>query len=209
MNKRMRQITMLCLLGFAIGTASAWVEIHNKEGAGSLSKIEPAAGPSLAGAEIGGPFSLTNQDGIPVSEETYAGDYKLVFFGFTHCPDVCPAGLEKMALALEELGAAADSVQPIFITIDPQRDTPEVMKEYVAMYHPRLVGLTGTPEQLKTVQASYKVYAAKAEGATPETYTMNHSAYIFLMGPGGEPLTMFTAEDSPSDMVKEMKTLMR
>jgi cytochrome oxidase Cu insertion factor (SCO1/SenC/PrrC family) len=204
MNKRIRQIALLAVLGFTIGTASAWYEVNEAQNTASYANIEPASGSPLAGAAIGGPFSLVDHNGKAVTEKDYAGNYKLVFFGFTSCPDVCPAGLEKMSAALKTLGPKAEEIQPLFITIDPERDTPEVMKEYVAMFHPRLTGLTGSVEQVDAVLAAYKVYAAKAEGGDPENYLMNHSAYTFLMGPDGQPLTMFGAEDAPGAMAKEI-----
>lgn len=211
MNKRIRQVAMLSLLGFIIGTAMAWYQVNEEISAGNANayaKIEPAAGASLAGSAIGGDFTLTDQDGKQVSAKDYEGSYKLVYFGYTSCPDVCPAGLKKIASAMSALGPKAKDVQPIFITIDPQRDTPDVMKQYVEMFHPKLVGLTGTPEQVKAVEAEYKVYSEKAHDPAMNGYTMNHSSYTYFMGPDNKPLTMFSSQDTPADMVKGMMQIM-
>ncbi len=207
MNRHVRQMALLCFFGFALGTISAWIEVNRM--ADRVALIEPAAGTSLAGAAIGGSFSLINQDGAPVTEQTYAGAYQLVFFGFTNCPEICPAGLGKMTAALDSLGKEAEGIQPLFITVDPQRDTPEVMKEYVAQFHPRLAGLTGSDEQIGAVQSAYKVYAAKVDGATAGSYSMDHSAYTFFMSPDGQPLTMFSSEGTPDAMAKEMRQILR
>ena len=203
MKKRIQQISMLCLLGVILGTAAAWVQVRNDAGA-SFAQIEPAAGNAMADADIGGSFTLTDHHGTVVTEKNYADRYKLVFFGFTYCPDICPAGLQKIAAALEKIGSDAEKIQPLFITIDPARDTPEVMREYVAMFHPGLIGLTGSTEQIKQVESAYKVYAAKVEDPNLSDYTMNHSSYTFLMSPDNQLVSLFSADDSPADMAAEI-----
>lgn len=200
MKNRFLKVAVLCLMGFFIGASIA---LYNAEDHSAvLSAIEPAAGRALSGADVGGPFTLTDHNGNTVTEQDYSGSYKLVFFGFTHCPDICPAGLKKMTTVIQALGEQGEAVQPLFITIDPGRDTPEVMKQYVEMYHPRLVGLTGSEEQLNEVKEAYKVYAAKAEDPALTEYTMNHSSYIFLMSPEGGLVEIFTTADTTADMVK-------
>lgn len=199
MNRRIKQIALLSVLGFIIGTASAWVQVSRETGA-ALSKISPAAGNELSAASIGGPFSLIDQDGNAVTEKTYADAYRLVFFGFSTCPDVCPTELQKMAATLAALGPDADRIQPLFITTDPERDTPEILKEYVALFHPRLSGLTGSKEQIAAAQDAYKVYAAKIDD--PEAaggITMNHSSFTFFMGPDDRPLAIFSTDDTPAE----------
>ncbi len=208
MGNRFRQITMLALLGFFLGTASAWHQVSKEQDAGyQVAQIEPAAGTSLMGSEIGGPFTLIDHEGRQVTERNYEGSYKLIFFGFTYCPDVCPVELRKMAEAMKEMGPVAANIQPIFITTDPARDTPETMKQYVKMFHPRLVGLTGSPDELKKVRDEYKVYAAKVEDPKLSDYTMNHSSYMFLMGPDNEPLALFTTQDSPADIAQDVQNI--
>ncbi|MGE0007192.1 MAG: SCO family protein [Parvibaculaceae bacterium] len=144
-------------------------------------------------ALVGGPFTLTDHNGKRVTDQDFRGKYMLIFFGFTYCPDVCPSELQVMSAALDKLGPAADEIQPIFITIDPARDTPEAMKLYVANFHPRLIGLTGSPEDIARVAKAYRVYYAKAKGSESETdYLMDHSTILYLMGPDGKFVKHFT-----------------
>lgn len=157
---------------------------------------------STGKAQVGGPFTLVNQDGETVTEETYRGKYMLIYFGFTFCPDVCPTELGFMTAALDQIGDKAEKVQPIFITIDPERDTPEVMARYVKLFSPRLVGLTGTPEQIDNVAKSYHVFYRKAEDEHSTDYTMDHSSIVFLMGPDGEYLKLFPPQTPPDKMAE-------
>ena len=143
-------------------------------------------------ALIGGPFTLTNQKGERVTDETFRGKYMLVSFGYTSCPDVCPAELQLMSNAMDLLGTKSEKVTPIFITIDPERDTVTQIAGYVENFHPRMVGLTGTPEEVKGTASAYRVYYAKAEGAsTASGYLMDHSTFLYLMDPQGQYVTHF------------------
>lgn len=143
-------------------------------------------------ALVGGPFELTNQDGKRVTDADFRGRYMLVFFGYTYCPDVCPTTLQLMTQALEKLGPRAANIQPVFITIDPERDTPEVMKSYVSNFGAGLVGLTGSSEDIAKVARAYRVYFQKAQGGDAKTYLMDHSSIIYLMGPDGRFVKHFT-----------------
>ena len=145
-------------------------------------------------ARIGGPFTLTDQDGETVTEETYAGKFKLVFFGYTFCPDVCPTTLTDISNVMQELGAKSDQVVPLFVSVDPQRDTPAHLKEYVGFFDQRIQALTGTPEQIKDVAEAYKVYYKKAQQNPddPGDYLMDHSSVVYLMGPEGRFRTHFS-----------------
>jgi cytochrome oxidase Cu insertion factor (SCO1/SenC/PrrC family) len=151
-------------------------------------------GPQGSGtALIGGPFTMVNQKGETVTEKTYAGQYTLVFFGFTFCPDVCPTELQVITAALNQMGADAEKITPIFVTVDPERDTPAVMANYVTSFHPRLQGLTGTPEQVAAMAKAYHIFYQKVPDAkNPKDYEMDHSAIIYLMGPDGKFLKHFT-----------------
>lgn len=193
-----------------IGTAPTEIALNNAaDDVGSAPETPPVADPTkpaVAGAALGGPFSLTDHNGVAVTHESWPDKYKLVFFGFTHCPDICPAALDKITAALNTAGVPAERIQPLFITIDPSRDTTEVMKEYLSTYHPSILGLTGTEEQLKQAEDSYKVYAAKVDGADAENYTMAHSSYVFLMSPTDELLDIFKDEDPASLMAEKLST---
>lgn len=143
-------------------------------------------------ALVGGPFTLTDQTGRKVTEKDFLGKYMLVFFGYTYCPDICPTELQVMSAALDSLGTKADVIQPVFITIDPQRDTPEVLKQYVGNFHPRLAGLTGTPEEIASVAKTYRVFFSRVENSASDTYLMDHSTIMYLMDPQGRFLKHFS-----------------
>ena len=141
-------------------------------------------------ALVGGPFSLVGADGKTVTDQDFRGRYMLVFFGFTHCPDICPAELQVIAEALDKLGDKAAKVVPIFITVDPERDDPKTMGEYVKSFGPNFVGLTGSPEAIAAAAKAYRVAYAKVENKeNKDNYTIDHSALAYLMGPDGQYIT--------------------
>lgn len=158
---------------------------------------------------VGGPFTLQNGDGKTVTDRDFRGKYVLVYFGYTFCPDVCPTTLSEVANALDRLGAKADRLQPIFITVDPKRDTPDVVKQYAAAFTPRLIGLTGTPEQIASVAQTYRVYYAEHRtGAGPNDYTMDHSSILYLMGPDGRFIAPIRADESGAQIATDLDRLM-
>ncbi|MCP4387098.1 MAG: SCO family protein [Gammaproteobacteria bacterium] len=139
-----------------------------------------------------GPFALVDHRGKPITDDDFRGNFMLVFFGYTFCPDVCPMDLQIIAQTLDELGKAGDQVQPIFITVDPARDTPEVMAEYANHFHPRLIGLTGTRQQTAEAARKYGVISMKIiDQDNPESYSINHSALTYLLGPDGKFVAAF------------------
>jgi cytochrome oxidase Cu insertion factor (SCO1/SenC/PrrC family) len=142
-------------------------------------------------ALIGGPFTLTDHKGARVTDETFRGKYMLVSFGYTFCPDICPAELQLMSNAMELLGPKAEKVTPIFVTIDPERDTVPQIASYIENFDPRMVGLTGTPEEVKEAASAYRVYYAKADGSAASGYLMDHSTFLYLMDPQGLYVTHF------------------
>ena len=158
---------------------------------------------------IGGPFTLQDGDGKVVSDATYRGKYMLVYFGYTFCPDVCPTTLNAVAEAMDKLGPAAAKVQPLFITVDPKRDTPAVVKQYAAAFGPRIEGLTGTPEEIAKVAKEYRVYYAEHRtGSGPNDYSMDHSSVLYLMDPKGGFLAPVRADQSGEEMAATLKKLM-
>jgi len=134
---------------------------------------------------IGGPFTLIDQDGRPRSDADFRGKLLMVYFGYTYCTDVCPIDLQSMAMALDKLGPAGDGVQPLFITLDPEHDRPAELKLYVSLYHPRLIGLTGSARQIKQIAGAYKVYYGKTEPAKQAERSIDHSSFIYLVGRDG------------------------
>jgi protein SCO1/2 len=198
---RGRFLTVI-VAGFLIGALA---------GAAALIVTRAPTGPEVATtgtALIGGPFTLVGRDGKPVTDRAFRGKYMLVFFGFTHCPDICPAELQVMAAALDELGPKANDIIPIFITLDPERDTPPVVTGYVMNFSPRFVGLTGSPEQIAEAAKAYRVTYSKfqEEGAKPDDYTIDHVALVYLMGKDGKFLTHF---DYGTPAAKMAETLRR
>lgn len=150
-----------------------------------LIAFRPGASPvETPAVSIGGPFELTAQDGRRMSERDIAGKPFAVFFGFTHCPDVCPTTLWEMSEALKALGTDGEDVRMLFIAVDSERDTPEVLSPYLQSFDPRIVGLSGTPEEIEQVVKAYRVFWEKVPG-TDGDYTINHTASVFLMDAGG------------------------
>jgi len=159
-------------------------------------------------ALIGGPFKLIGKDGKTVTDQDFRGRYMLVFFGFTHCPDICPAELQVMATALDDLGSDADKVVPIFISVDPERDTPEVVTVYVKNFGPNFVGLTGSPEAVAEAAKAYRVTYDKYEyedDAGNSNYSVDHSALAYLMGPDGEFITHIPYGTPPEKMAETLR----
>lgn len=161
----------------------------------------------------GGHFTLTDQNGRRVSDTDFAGRYRLIYFGYTFCPDVCPvdmrvigAGLRRFEQSDSALGA---KVQPIFISVDPARDTPAALRQFVANFHPRLIGLTGTPDELARVARAYGASFTREEGVTPGSYLMNHSRTAILYGPDNEPLAIIPYDKGPEGVATELARWVR
>ena len=188
------------IAGFLIGAIA---------GAGVLLVANPQGGQpvqSSGAALIGGPFSLVGADGKPVTDRDFRGRYMLIFFGFTHCPDICPAELQVIAQALEQLGDKAKNVVPIFITLDPERDTPEAMANYVKSFGPNFVGLTGSPEAIAAAAKAYRVAYSKVENKeSVGDYSVDHSALVYLMDPEGRYVTHFSYGLSADQMAEKLE----
>ncbi len=155
---------------------------------------------SRGSALVGGPFELVDQDGITRTEADFRGEFMLVFFGYTYCPDICPTSLQTMTSALDDLGDAAARVRPVFISIDPERDAVEQMKAYVGHFHERLVGLTGSPRKVADAARAYRVFYQKVEDDSASDYLVDHSSIVYLMGPDGDYVAHFTHATTPEDM---------
>jgi cytochrome oxidase Cu insertion factor (SCO1/SenC/PrrC family) len=185
MTTRLR-VLALTLLSFSFLSASPVAQTSSERSAAELMDAvmwnrEP----------IGGPFALTDQNGTRRTDADFRGKLVLVYFGFTYCPDVCPTDLLQMALAVDQLGQAGEMVQLVFITVDPERDTPEHLKQYMPLFHPRFVGLTGDAIAIRAAARAYRAYYKKVEWGDRSDYTVDHSAFIYLMGRDGEYLGFF------------------
>ena len=172
----------------------------------NASSQPPFSDAPLAGATIGGDFALTDQDGRKRSYAEFDGQYRIVYFGYTNCPDICTPDVQNLMAGLKTLEKSspdlAKKIQPIFITVDPERDTFAVLKQFTAAFHPRLIGLTGTGAEIANVAKKFAVYYAKVEGSAPDAYLMSHSQTPYLMAPDGKPLAILpTANEGGPDRV--------
>ena len=191
-------VAVAVLLGFCgVWLTGPWRGASPRDGSAALQA--PA---------IGGPFTLTAADGSTVTDETYRGKILLVYFGYTSCPDACPTTLNDIAAALADLGPLADRVQPLFITIDPQRDTREVLANYVKSFDPRILGLTGTPEQIAAAAKAYGVYYAPYKTAdAPDGYLMDHTSVVFVMNEAHRFVASFTQDTPATQMADRLRKL--
>lgn len=197
MTKIQLRIVMIVLAVVAgLVLAGVFAAFQKPDGQGRTPRLI-----AVTSDEFAGPFTVVDQDGKTITEKDYAGQYKLIYFGFTFCPAICPTELSKMTTALKALSPAeAEKIQPLFVTVDPERDTPKVMKTYISMFHPKLIGLTGTPEQIKDMLKTYKIYAAKVEDPALSEYTMDHSSFVYFIAPDGRLLHIFKMPDTAAEM---------
>ena len=180
----------------------------------SLSGCSREAGPPLEGASMGGAFALTDQNGRRVSDRDFAGRYRLIYFGYTFCPDVCPTDLQKIGAGLRQFERSdaqrAARVQPIFITVDPARDTPDVMRTYVANFHPRLTGLTGSEQEIEATTRTFRISRQlPPPSARPRDYLVNHSQVTVLYGPQGEPIAIVPVDQGADAVAAELDRWVR
>ena len=198
----MRKIRII-LYGLVLLALLGWGALWLREGGSTKLGLD---GLSVnTGIAVGGPFALVDTGGRTVTEATYRGRWMLVYFGYTFCPDVCPTELQTMANALDALGPDAAKIAPIFITIDPARDTPATLAGYVKLFDDRLIGLTGTDAQIAAVARAYRVYFARAERKDTTQYLMDHSSFLYLMGPDGNLRALYR----PGTSVQELSSALR
>jgi protein SCO1 len=192
-------IVSACAFAAAGGIALTWTWLRSN----------PAPTITTSGtAAIGGPFSLVASDGAEVTNETYRGKWLLIYFGYTFCPDACPTALANISVALEKLGAQAGQLQPLFITVDPQRDTRDVMAAYLKAFDPRIVGLTGSKTQVDSVIKEYRIYAAPQKNDGDPNYPVAHSAYLFLMDPHGTFVSLISGNASGEEIAAWLRKKM-
>lgn len=204
-NKRLIRTIIFCAIAALIGISiavynrpDADVTVINKGMSGS-----PSSG--VSGIAIGGPFELLNQDGETITQDSYPNKLKLIYFGFTYCPAICPTELQKISQVMKQLGDQADQIQPLFITVDPERDTTDILKDYISLYDERLVGLTGSHEAIDQVLKAYRIFARKVEQPELSDYTMDHSSFIYLMSKDNQLLGIYRIKDDATYITEDVK----
>jgi protein SCO1 len=168
---------------------------------------------NMAGSTLGGHFALIDQDGKPVTDADFAGRYRLMYFGYTFCPDVCPTDVGYIARGLVDYEKRrperAARVTPVFVTVDPERDDVAAIKAFVTAFHPRLVGLTGTPAAIDAARKAYGIYAKKVATTDPQNYLVDHFAVIYLFGPDGAPIAFLPHGSTAADVANMLETYVR
>lgn len=208
-SRRNAYIALMVFLSFAIVIWRYYIEPKYFAEYRSAAVGNGAQVGTIGVPKIGGPFTLVDQDGKTVTEADFRGRYSLIYFGYTYCPDVCPTALSVMADALDILGPKGDKVTPVFITVDPERDDVAALKEYVGYFHPRMIGLTGTVEQVEVATDAYKAYFAKVgDGYGDDDYAMDHSSITYLMGLDGEFITYFGNGVGAEEMAEKMAEIL-
>jgi cytochrome oxidase Cu insertion factor (SCO1/SenC/PrrC family) len=197
MMNRLPTLLLVLALGIAVlaGGMLWYVSDHGASPADTSTQ--------LGAAQVGGPFSLIDQNGVTRTDKDFRGKFVLLYFGYSFCPDVCPATLGVMADALPRLGAKAKRIVPVFVTIDPDRDTPGVLKKYLAAFGPEFVGLTGNADQIAKIAHEYRVYYQKAP-LKGGGYSVDHSSVIYLLGPDGKFVTFFEDTLAPDELDKKL-----
>tara|TARA_Y100000590_G_scaffold469175_1_gene655357 strand:- start:48262 stop:48879 length:618 start_codon:yes stop_codon:yes gene_type:complete len=196
MKKRIVRIALLAII--ALGISLALVISKNQN-------PTPKTEKNVAGISIGGAYDLVDHTGAPRTNADFQGDYKLIYFGFTYCPAICPTELQKITATLKTLPSdLAEKIQPLFITIDPERDTVDVMRDYITLFHEKFIGLTGNVDQIDAIKKNYRIYAQKVQDDTMTEYTMDHSSYIYLMSPDDELISIYRTKDTAADMAADI-----
>jgi protein SCO1/2 len=206
--------TLATLAAIAVAALVVWHQLGGPDEGPAARAPADAEAAGTAGfmpaAEIGGPFRLTDQHGQPFAPADLSTPYGLIYFGYTYCPDVCPTELQDMTLALDALEPAlAGRVTPLFITVDPERDTVETVETYVAHFHPRMIGLTGELDRIRAVADDYRVYFAKTGDTDGPDYLVDHSSFYYLIDQEGELVRMFTPKAAPGDLAGALAETLR
>ena len=213
MTRALRIAAVLIVLVLGAIWGAAFLGRQPGEGVGAaFARLVGGAPPPSAGGvalpggvSLGGPFSLVDGDGRQVTEADLRGRLALIFFGFTFCPDVCPTELQAIAQTMDLLGPQADQLRPVFITVDPERDTPAKIKDYVGLFHPAIMGLTGTPEGVAAAARAFRVYYNKVTPPGASDYLMDHSAFTYLMGRDGQLRALFRPGATPEEMAAAIR----
>lgn len=194
----MKRLCLAALFAVLTGAPQAWAEVPAAGG-----EEQPAAG-------IVPRYVLMDHRGRAVTDQDFPGRFQLISFGYTFCPDICPTTLAEMSLIMDKLGKQGERLQPLFVTVDPERDTPEVLRRYTAFFHPRIIGLSGSPELVRRVADHFKVRYEKhwEPGAAKDKYSVDHSAGMYLLGPDGRYITKFAYATPPAEVAERIRRLM-
>jgi protein SCO1/2 len=211
-KKRILRTVLIIVAALGFSAAIAWFQVNGDQAspqrAVTVLSDKPkgtATQNSVAGMSVGGPFTLTDHRGQNFTEANLRGQHSLIYFGFTFCPAICPTELQKMTAALKQAGPLADKILPVFITVDPDRDTQENMAAYVAQFDDSMVGLTGTQAQIDTVLKAYHIYARKVQDPAMTEYTMDHSSYIYFMDPAGGLIGIYGVNSTPAEIAAAIR----
>jgi protein SCO1/2 len=203
---RSLKLLLIMALGVSLGGLIALLALPDARER-LVQAFAPVAG--VGKAQVGGPFSLVDHTGKRVTDKDFRGRFLLVYFGFTHCPDICPTGLQVMAAALDQIGPKAERITPVFITLDPERDKPAELAEYVKSFHPRLVGLTGSDAEIADVARAYRVFYKKAKDEKSTAgYTVDHTSILYLMDTKGEFVAHFTHATAVDGIVSRLQRVL-
>lgn len=179
----------------------------------ACSGAAPAEPPPLEGARIGGPLNLIDQNGRRFDDGRLAGRFRLVYFGYAYCPDVCPVDMARLTAGVKALEARDPELgarlQPIFVSVDPERDTPDALRAFASNFHPRLIALTGTAAELEPVKQAWAVHGSRVPGSDDGSYLVDHTRIAYLMGPAGEPLAIVPHDAPPAAIADELQRWMR
>jgi protein SCO1/2 len=200
-----RSVRFFLILGIGLLILDAALLLTGRR---SSESYRGATAISTGTAAIGGPFRLVATDGTAVTDASYRGKWMLIYFGYTFCPDACPTALANMSAALKTLGNEADKVQPLFITVDPKRDTRQVLGEYLKSFDPRIIALTGSEEQTAAAAKAYKVYIGSSPGKAKDDYLVDHSSFVYLMDPIGKFAGVIRGETPGEEMAARLRKLM-
>lgn len=203
---KMRRVILLLVLTLVVIGSSyqAWRVYSFNQKSATYKAMSAASSP------IDGTYSLQDHNGQTRTQDDFRGKYTLIFFGYTYCPDVCPTTLQDVGLILDDLGPLADGIVPLFITVDPARDSVEVLKDYVSNFHPSIIGLTGNAKETVAAAKSFRAFYAKVipDPESPEDYHMSHSARLFMMGPDTRPVTSFLYGETVGNISKKIKEIL-
>lgn len=205
-KKRLFRTLIIVAIGLSIGGLMGLMQIYTQSNAQVVNKGSRAIEGGMAGINLGGPFELVDHTGKTVTQADYADQYKFMYFGFTYCPAICPTELQRMVQVMKALSPEQqEQIEMLFVSVDPARDTVDVMADYVSLFDDNLIGLTGTQEQVDEIMKNYRVFATQVPIDDGSDYTVDHSSFLYFMSPENKPLAVFRMKDSVEYMIEEIQ----